>query len=62
MDALQAHDHEEASQLTPAEKLGQALEIMRTGIRVKRQTLSRQYPDADDPEIERRLTQWLADG
>lgn len=62
MDALQAHDREEAGQLTPAEKLQQALELMRTGISVKRQTLSRQYPDVDDAEIERRLAEWLADG
>lgn len=62
MDALQAHDGEEAAQLTPAEKLRQALEVMRTGIRLKRLTLCRQYPGADEAEIDRRLAEWLADG
>lgn len=62
VDALQAHDREDASQVPAAEKLRQALEVMRTGIRLKRLTLSRQYPEADDTEIDRRLAQWLADG
>lgn len=62
MDALQAHDREEARQLTPAEKLAQALEVMRSGIRLKRLTLCRQYPDEDEAEIDRRLAEWLADG
>jgi hypothetical protein len=35
---------------------------MRTGIRLKRLTLCRQYPEADEAEIERRLVEWLADG
>ena len=62
VDALQAHDVEQARQLTPAEKLEQALEVMRTGIKLKRLSLCRQYPDADDAEIDRRLAEWLADG
>jgi hypothetical protein len=62
MDALQAYDREEARRLTPAEKLAQALEVMRTGIRLKRRTLCRQYPEADEAEIDRRLAEWLADG
>lgn len=62
VDALQAHDREEARQLTPAEKLQQALEVMRAGFRLKRLALVRQYPDADEAEIDRRLTEWLADG
>lgn len=62
VDALQAHDREDASQVPAAEKLRQALEVMRTGIRLKRLTLSRQYPEADDTEIDRWLAQWLADG
>lgn len=62
MDALEADDREEARRLTPAEKLGQALEVMRTGIRLKRVALCRQYPQADETEIDRRLAEWLADG
>lgn len=62
MAALEAHDLEEAQRLTAAEKLGQALEVMRTGIRFKRASLSRQYPDADDAELERRLTEWPRGG
>lgn len=59
MDALEAHDREQAVRLDPAEKLMQALEVMRTGIRLKRSTLHRQFPEADEGEIDRRLTEWL---
>ena len=59
MDALQAHDHAEALRLKPAEKLMQALEVMRAGIRLKRSTLHRQFPEADETEIDQRLTEWL---
>lgn len=63
MDALLARDREHARQLDPAEKLQQALDIMRAGIRLKRSTLCRQFPAADDSEIDRRLAEWLsADG
>ena len=63
VDALQAHDREQARRLTPAEKLEQALEVMRTGIRLKRLALCRQYPEADEAEIDQRLAEWLvADG
>jgi len=60
VDALDAHDREQARQLSPAEKLEQALEVMRMGIRLKRLTLCRQYPDADEAEIDRRLAEWLS--
>ncbi len=59
MDALQAHDHAEALRLKPAEKLMQALEVMRAGIRLKRTALRRQFPEADEAEIDRRLAEWL---
>lgn len=62
VDALQAHDREQARRLSPAEKLAQALETMRSGIRMKRLMLRRQYPDANESEIDRRLAEWLADG
>lgn len=60
VDALHAHDLEQARQLTPGEKLEQALEVMRAGIRLKRSTLRRQHPHADDAELDRRLEEWLA--
>jgi len=60
VDALDAHDREQARQLSPAEKLEQALDVMRTGIRMKRSTLCRQHPDADEAEIDRILAEWLS--
>lgn len=59
MDALLAHDREHARSLDPGQKLQQALEAMRVGIRLKRSTLRRQFPEADEREIDRRLTEWL---
>lgn len=60
MDALQAHDREQAHRLNPAEKLVQALEVMRAGIRLKRSALRRQFPEADQAEVDRRLAEWLS--
>jgi len=59
MDALLAHDREHAGELDPAEKLQQALDVMRAGIRLKRSTLRRQFPEADEEEVGRRLAEWL---
>ena len=59
MDALLAHDAEHARRLAPAEKLRQALDAMRAGIRLKRSTLRRQFPEADEAEVDRRLAEWL---
>ena len=59
MDALLAHDREHARQLEPAEKLQQALDVMRAGIRLKRSTLSRQFPEVDETEVDLRLAKWL---
>lgn len=59
MDALEAHDREQALRLGPAEKLVQALEVMRAGIRLKRSTLRQQFPEADEAELDRRLAEWL---
>ena len=60
MDAFLAHDREHARQLEPAEKLQQALDVMRAGIRLKRSTLRRQFPEADETEVDRRLAKWLS--
>jgi hypothetical protein len=59
MDRLRAHDLEEARSRTPAEKLGLALEAMRTGIRLKRASLRVRFPQASAGEIEERLQRWL---
>jgi Rv0078B-related antitoxin len=59
MDALLAHDREHARQLDPAERLRQALDVMRAGIRLKRSTLRRQFPGADETEVDQRLARWL---
>ena len=59
MDALEAHDREQALRLNPAEKLAQALEVMRAGIRIKRSALRRQFPEADEADVDRRLAEWL---
>ena len=59
MDALLAHDRDHARQLDPAEKLRQALDVMRAGIRLKRSNLRRQLPEAEETEVDRRLAEWL---
>jgi hypothetical protein len=59
MDALLAHDREHACQLDPAEKLQQALDTMRAGIRLKRSNLRRQFPEAAETEVDHRLAEWL---
>ena len=59
MDALEANDRKVARELSAAQKLEQALEMMSTGIRLKRSNLVRQFPNAGEAEIERLLTAWL---
>lgn len=60
MDPLAQHDLELARGASPAEKLAQALELMETGIRLKRAALKNQRPDDCDDKIEKALAQWLA--
>jgi predicted site-specific integrase-resolvase len=59
VDALEADDRQVAQQHSPAQKLAQALELMSSGIRLKRANLERQFPRAGEAEIERLLTAWL---
>jgi Rv0078B-related antitoxin len=59
VDALEADDLKSARGLSPAQKLAQALEMMSTGIRMKRSALRRRYPVAPEMEIDRLLTAWL---
>jgi hypothetical protein len=60
MDAMLAGDRELAAQVSPAEKLAQALEMMRAGIRLKRASLRHRFPAASETEIENMLMAWLA--
>ena len=60
MDAMLASDRELAAQGSPAEKLAQALEMMRAGIRLKRSSLRHQFPAASETEVENMLMAWLA--
>jgi hypothetical protein len=59
MDPLLASDLELAQKATPAEKLAQALEMMRAGIRLKRDALRHQLPSASAAEIADMLSAWL---
>ena len=62
MDALLAHDRAHSAQLDPAEKLQQALDVMRAGIRLKRSALRRQFPEAGETEVDQRLGQMATRG
>ncbi|HET9234836.1 MAG TPA: hypothetical protein VFP10_11905 [Candidatus Eisenbacteria bacterium] len=59
MDALREHDVETGRLVEPSERLAQALELMTTGIRLKRISLRRASPEADEQEIERAVEKWL---
>lgn len=59
MDALRRESLERARR-TPCEvKAVQALEAMRTGIRLRRADLRLRHPEASDAELEERLRAWL---
>jgi len=59
MDPLRRDDIEQARRATPEEKAGQALEMMRSAVRLKRAGLRARYPDETEAEIERRVDEWL---
>ena len=59
MDLLSDDDIERARATAPGQKLAQALEMMETGIRLKRAALCLQHPEASVEEIERLLRLWL---
>lgn len=59
MDALRKDDIERAKRISDAEKLSLALELMATGIQLKRDALANRYPHETKEEIERRLRTWL---
>jgi hypothetical protein len=59
VDALERSDIDFARRATPAQKLEQALEMMNTGLRIKREQLRRDHPGADDADIEKLYLAWL---
>jgi hypothetical protein len=60
MDPLAASDRELADRASPAEKLAQALDMMRAGIRLKRSAMRHRLPAASETEIENMVMAWLA--
>ena len=60
MDALRADDLERARVTPPAEKLRQALELMRVGFELKRTNLRTRFPGASEAEIAAIFARWLA--
>jgi len=59
VDALLRHDIELNRTTDPSEKLVQALEMMATGIRLKRAALRVARPHVPDTEIDAELERWL---
>jgi hypothetical protein len=62
VDPLLLDDIEQSKRTDPSEKLAQALDLMATGIRLKRVALRAAHPGASDVDIEAQLERWLADG
>jgi hypothetical protein len=60
VDILRRDDIERARKTPPEVKALQALEMMRLGIRLKRDALKRQFPSEEAEAIEARLRRWLA--
>ena len=59
LDPLIRSDIDLSRNMSPAEKLAQALELMQVGIRLERAALQAKFLDASSDEIEARLEQWL---
>lgn len=59
MNSLRQHDQEISRQTTPGKKLRQTLELMETGIRLKRAALRNAQPKASETEIDQALERWL---
>jgi len=45
--------------LSPADKLRLAIEMAEQGIAMKRRSLAREHPDADEETVDRMLRAWL---
>lgn len=62
-DALDEDDLQVSRRDAPAKKLAQALDMMETGIRLKRAALAHAHPEATAEELNRAMLRWLcADG
>jgi hypothetical protein len=59
MDRLRRDDIERARATAAEERARQALDAVRTGIRLKRAALAARYPNEAEGEIEARLQRWL---
>jgi hypothetical protein len=59
MDALRRDDIERARTTSLEEKARQTLEMMRTGVRLKRAGLRARFPSATPEEIEAMVQRWL---
>jgi hypothetical protein len=60
VDPLRADDLELARATPPAEKLRQALEMMRAGFALKRAGLRTRFPEATEAEVDAMLRRWMA--
>lgn len=61
VDPLVLHDIQVSQETAPADKLAQALELMDTGLRLKRAALRAAHPGASDREIDAIFERWLLD-
>jgi hypothetical protein len=59
VDVLRRDEIELARRTPPAERARQALEMMRTGFRLKRAALRARYRDESEEQIEARFRLWL---
>lgn len=59
MDALRKDDIERAKRTSEAEKLSLALDLMETGIQLKRDALANRFPNETKEQIDKRLRSWL---
>jgi hypothetical protein len=59
VDALRKNDIERARCTSEAKKLSLALDLMATGIQLKRAALTNRYPNETEEQIEKRLRRWL---
>ena len=51
--------HGRAPTNIPSEKVAEALQLMRAGIRLQRAKLQKQHPDESEEQIDQRLRDWL---
>jgi hypothetical protein len=60
VDALRHDDIGRARHTPPGERARQALDVMRTGMRLRLIALRQRFPNATEQEIEEMLRRWLA--